>query len=299
MVKQREFEIVLSLSDEYSVSSLCKVMNISKSGFYKWKNNKDKLNRWELNRLNLSKEIVKYHNQNPSYGYHRITYMIKKDTGWMISDNLVHKVCKILKIYSKAKHYRHVKKEDKEEHKTYPNLIQNDWSTKRPFEKVVSDGTMIRFKGIPYDWNYYVDIFDNSIVGSDVSNYNHCVDTGNHTRALKNMLKNKIKRGYKDQETIFHSDQGSIYTSASFNDVYKDYNIIRSMSRAGTPTDNPYIESKNGWLKMEMKLDFDEDGFDTVQEFIDYIIYYHNNLRPSYSLNYKTPVQYRTELGFN
>ncbi len=32
------------------------------------------------------------------------------------------------------------------------------------------------------------------------------------------------------------------------------YNIIRSMSRIGTPTDNPIIESKNGWLKTECTL---------------------------------------------
>lgn len=63
------------------------------------------------------------------------------------------------------------------------------------------------------------------------------------------MLNNKIKRGYKDLETIFHTDQGAIYSSLSFNNILKDFFITRSMSRAGTPTDNPVIESKNGWLK--------------------------------------------------
>ncbi len=48
------------------------------------------------------------------------------------------------------------------------------------------------------------------------------------------MLQNKIKRGYKSQETIFHSDQGAIYSSKAFNNVHKNYNIIRSMSRIGT-----------------------------------------------------------------
>lgn len=273
-------------------------MNISRSGYYKWKANRESLNQRELDRVTLSEYILKWHKKKPSYGYHRIAAKIRDELGWIISDNLVHKVCKILKITSNAKHYRYKRRKDKEEHKIYPNLINKDWKTTRPFEKVVSDGTMIFFKGKTYDWNFYVDIFDQSIIGSDICEYHHCIDTTNHVSALKDMLKNKIKRGYKDQETTFHSDQGSIYTSTSFNDVYKNHNIIRSMSRAGTPTDNPYIESKNGWLKMEMKLDFDENEFGTVYDFIEHIIYDHNHLRPSYSLKYKTPFQFRTELGF-
>jgi transposase InsO family protein len=70
------------------------------------------------------------------------------------------------------------------------------------------------------------------------------------------------------------------------------------MSRVGTPTDNPVIESKNGWLKKEMYIDFKQDNFENVGDYINAIIYDNNNYRPSYALKYKTPVQYRTELGF-
>lgn len=107
-----------------------------------------------------------------------------------------------------------------------------------------------------------------------------------------------IKRGYKSQETIFHSDQGTIYSSVAFNNAHKDYNITRSMSRIGTPTDNSIIESKNGWLKKEMYIDFNQEDYDTVEDYINDIIYDHNYLRPSYALNYKTPIEYRTQLGF-
>ena len=120
----------------------------------------------------------------------------------------------------------------------------------------------------------------------------------NHNKAAKNMLNNKIKRGYKDLETIVHTDQGIIYSSMSFNNIFDSYNITRSMSRAGTPTDNPVIESKNGWIKKEMYIDFDINNYNTVNDFIDDIIYDNNNYRPSYALNYKTPIEYRTQLGF-
>ena len=70
------------------------------------------------------------------------------------------------------------------------------------------------------------------------------------------------------------------------------------MSRIAIPTDNTIIESKNGWLKKEMYLDFNQDDYDTVDDYINAIIYDHNNYRPSYALQYKTPVEYRTQLGF-
>lgn len=96
-----------------------------------------------------------------------------------------------------------------------------------------------------------------------------------------------------------HTDQGSVYSSEGFYQAHKDYtNIIRSMSRAGTPTDNPIIESLNGWIKEEMKIDFNLKSAEGIPSFIEKYVRYFNNERLSYKLNYKTPVQYRIEQGF-
>ena len=119
----------------------------------------------------------------------------------------------------------------------------------------------------------------------------------NHNKTVENMLNNKIKRGYKDLETIVHTDQGIIYSSVSFNNTFDSHNITKSMSTTGTPTNNPVIESKNGWIKKEMYIDFGINNYKTVKHYIDDIIY-DNNYRPSYALNYKTPIEYRTQLGF-
>ena len=62
------------------------------------------------------------------------------------------------------------------------------------------------------------------------------------------------------------------------------------------------IEEETGKIevldKKEMYIDFDINNYNTVQEFIDEIIYDNNYLRPSYALNYKTPIEYKTQLGF-
>ncbi len=80
------------MSKEFSVKSLCVVMNISRSGYYKWLKTKDVLNRYEINRRDLEELIRDIHKRKPRYGYHRINAIIRRETGWIVSNNLVHKV---------------------------------------------------------------------------------------------------------------------------------------------------------------------------------------------------------------
>lgn len=218
-------------------------MKVSKSGYYKWLKNRDILNNYELNRKDLGKLIINIHNRKPSYGYHRINAVIRREIGWIVSDNLIHKVCKILNVKSKAKHYKY--KRPGEESFKYSNVINGNWNTTRPFEKIVSDTTTFWLKK-KYDWTFYLDVFNNEIVGYDVRDSMNGNGVLNHKEALNNMLNNKIKRGYENIETIVHTDQDSVNSSVSFNNIFNSYKVTRSMSRAGTPTDNPVIESKNG-----------------------------------------------------
>ena len=138
------------LNEEYNLKSLCEIMKVSRSGYYKWLKNKDILNNYELNRKDLGELIKDIHNCKLSYGYHRIKKIILEETGWIVSDNLVHKVCKMLNIKSKAKHYKY--KCPGEESIKYSNIINGNWKTSRPFEKVVSDTTTFYFKKKKYDW---------------------------------------------------------------------------------------------------------------------------------------------------
>ena len=69
--------------------------------------------------------------------------------------------------------------------------------------------------------------------------------------------------------------------------------ITRSMSRAGTPTDNAAMEAINGWVKAELFMDLHVTGDRPVQEEVDDYIVFFNELRPAYALHYLTPKQYR------
>ena len=115
-------------------------------------------------------------------------------------------------------------------------------------------------------------------------------------KCLKQLVERVKEQPYP---VILHTDQGSVYSSTGFYLAHKDYTIIeRSMSRVGTPTDNPIIESINGWIKEELKHDFDLKNVKSFPEFIENYVYYFNNERLSCKLNYKTPVQFRIEQGF-
>ena len=71
------------------------------------------------------------------------------------------------------------------------------------------------------------------------------------------------------------------------------------MSRAGTPTDNPVIESMNGWIKAQIRSDYRINDYDNIEDFIKGYIRYYNHERPMYALNYKSPAEYTLSQGFH
>ena len=53
------------------------------------------------------------------------------------------------------------------------------------------------------------------------------------------------------------------------------------------------------WIKEELFLDFNLKQSDNVEQTIKDYVYYFNNDRPAYSLEYKTPTQFKTKLGLS
>lgn len=107
---------------------------------------------------------------------------------------------------------------------------------------------------------------------------------------LKDLL--DLKKEHSEFEMVLHSDQGSVYSSKAFNDLLP-VNITRSMSRAGTPTDNAAMESINGWIKAELFTDLHVTGDKSVEQEINEYITFFNEQRPAYALNYLTPTEYK------
>lgn len=276
---------------DYPVTELCTIMGVNRSGYYKWKARKGSKNRYEKDREMLTELLTEVHKKHRSYGYHRLAAVIKRETGWLFSDNLAHKCCKYAGIKSRCNHYRW--KPPKEEKKTCPNLIKNNWNASRPLEIVVSDMTVLNINGNKYEWTYLLDTFNNEIISSHLSS--RAGDPKPYYDCLDDLIE-KVKE--QNEPVVLHTDQGSVYSSTAFFYAHKQYNIIRSMSRSATPTDNPIIEAINGWIKSEIYSEGWHKRYLHANEMISDFVEYFNNYRPAYALNYKSPVQFRIEQGF-
>jgi transposase InsO family protein len=262
-------------------------MGVSRSGFYKWHKrlaNPSNRTKTFVNNLLLFKE---YHEKYPSHGYRWLNAKILFDTGQIMSDSYAHKCCKTLGITSKVRRKRYRK--PGERYRIYPNLLMAHLNITGPMQCIASDMTAFYSQGQYYELTLYLDLWNNEILAHSLSAKRG--DRMTYINGLRQIL--DLKGVDSKMHTILHSDQGTVYASKAFNELLPAYNIERSMSRAGTPTDNGTIESINGWVKAEMFNDFHITGNEDIYAEIDRYIKFFNEERPAYALDYLTPKQYR------
>ena len=279
--------MIMELSGEFPVTLLCETMGIQRSSFYAWKKHlSDPADRTKnfVSNILLFQE---YHLRFPSHGYRWLNAKIRLDTGLVLSEPYAHKCCKTAGIKSKAKHYKYKKPGDP--YRVFPNLLLSEMQIDGPLQCIVSDMTAFYVKGVYYELTLYMDLWNNEIVSHSLSSKRG--DRMTYISGLENLV--QLKKQHPEYQMILHSDQGSVYASKAFNELLPMYGITRSMSRAGTPTDNAAMEAINGWIKAELFMDLHVTGEKPVQNEIDDYIIFFNEQRPAYSLNYLTPKQYR------
>ena len=105
--QRKDYEIIEEMREKYPVDFLCRLMDVNRSGYYKWRQRKGTLNRYEQNRIVLTELLRTAHEKHPSHGYHRLALDVSSETGWVFSHNLAHKCCKAAGIRSKARKRRY------------------------------------------------------------------------------------------------------------------------------------------------------------------------------------------------
>lgn len=262
-------------------------MGVNRSGFYKWRKRLKEPSNITKKHISDTALFLEYHEKYPTHGYRWLNRLIRNELGLVMSNNYAHRCCKNAEIKSKSSHYKYKKAGNP--FKAYPNLLSADLNINGPFECVVTDMTAFKCCGKYYELTMYVDLWNNEIVSYGLSDRRG--DPASYHDGLAKLIEKK--KEYQDLKLILHSDQGSVYSSKSYNELLPLYNITRSMSRAGTPTDNGAMEAINGWVKEELFIDFKiEDSNDPVKLVEDYIRFF-NEKRPAYALNYMTPVEYK------
>lgn len=279
--------MILELSGDFPVSLLCEKMGIQRSGFYNWKHTLIyPANRTKALLRNLSL-FEEYHLRCPSHGYRWLNAKIRLDTGMVVPDPYAHKCCKMIGVKSESKHYKYGKPGNP--FKIYPNLLMSEMRIDRSLQCIVSDMTVFYVKGVYYELTLYMDLWNNEILAHALSSRRG--DRMTNLSGLDDLI--ELKKQYPQYQMILHSDQGAVYASKAFNDLLPMYSITRSMSRAGTPTDNAAMESINGWIKSEIFMDFHVTGESPVEQEVDAYIMFFNAERLAYSLKCLTPQQYK------
>lgn len=230
------------------------------------------------------------HSHYPSQGYRAINDTLLNMYGWVVSDISVLKSMRRLGI----KGYVRKQKQPStlcSQHDRFPNILNRCFSAEKPMQKIVTDVTYLSHKGKWYYFACYLDLFNNEILDWELS------DKFDNFLVMKPAKRILEKAKSTDTQILLHSDQGVQYSSAGYSNLLKSYNIIQSMSRAGTPRDNAVIESFFGRFKDVLRSHFRYWKCDDLNKVIADAVHYFNYLRPVRKLKGKTPVQYRIELA--
>lgn len=275
---------------------MCDISCVSRSGYYKYFSSttikKRKSN--EVRDLESKNNILKAYNfKNRKKGARQIKMILNNHFG--INYNLK-RIRRIMKKYNiicphrKANPYRRMMKATKE-HTVLPNLLNREFKQKCPGKVLLTDISYLFFKnGQKAYLSTILDASTNEILSYNISKslkIDIVIDT------LDKLIKNNSYILRKD--SFIHSDQGVHYTSPTFQNKVKKYNLGQSMSRRGNCWDNAPQESFFGHLKDETNIKACETFEDLVKE-IDSYMDYHNNFRAQWNLKKMTPVQYRNHL---
>lgn len=225
----------------YPVKSLCRVLHLSESGYYRWLRNRDKRSSRQLLAVKI-KEIIAEHPDNCNYGVNRIclaleqagidvsrrtVYRIMKENGWLHKRRVPHGITKAAT-----------------EAQEQENLLKRDFGAERPLKKFLTDITEVQCADGKLYVSPIMDCFNGEIIALEMRDNMKkelCIDTVRQLRRLCPPLNG----------AVLHSDRGSQYTSAAFRAELARCGLVQSLSGVGRCFDNARMESFFATLKKE------------------------------------------------
>ena len=285
-VKLKLAEQLYTESPEISIPLLSRALMLPKGTVYNhlFRNKKGKTQaaqkREELRPM--VEEI--YHESRETYGAGRVAAVLQ-ERGLNVSEKLVARIMHEngwFSIRGGAK----VLYQKQEERRA--NLVQQQFTVRRPDEVWVSDVTYFKLHGKTYYICVVIDLFARRVVGWSMS-------MKNSTRLTKRTFLQAYRERQPEKGLIFHSDNGSNYISATFRNCLKSLGITQSFSKAGVPYDNSVCESFFHTLKAEELYRINYHSERELRVGITNFMHRYNAERPHSFLNYKTP-NYAEEL---
>ena len=173
-----KYQAILKNKYAYSISFLCKFFEVSRSGYYKWLKQKDKLDK-DLALGKLIQECQQKTKQ--TYGYRRVKLWLSKYKGLHINQK---RVLRVMRRYGLLSEIRRPGPYQKgiTRFKTYENLLKQEFAAQKPNEKWVSDISYIHTQQGTLYLAVIKDLFDHSIVAYETGTRQ---DNGMITRLIE------------------------------------------------------------------------------------------------------------------
>lgn len=270
----------------FPIEMMCKVLGVSRSGYYSWL--KRKPSKRALEEKELMKQIKEIHkNSKGTYGSPRIREELKKNYVH-VSRRRVARLMKKAGIYNKVKKRFKTTTDSKHKFPVAPNLLNRVFKVDELGKVWVSDITYIRTRE---GWLYLtviIDLCDRKVIGWAISNTLKTSETV--VPAWKMAIKNRPVNDY----LIFHSDRGVQYACTEFKELLATNPfVMQSMSKKGDCWDNAVAESffktiKTEWIYRNIYVTRKQA---TVSVF-EYIETWYNTQRSHSSLNYLSPEEF-------
>jgi len=269
----------------YSVSLLCRVMGVSRSGYYGWERRRDRQpNPEHEEKLSWVKDLAvasKY-----SYGARRIAKALKV-LGYPVGRQQAASLMREAGVRARYKRRYRVTTDSNHKQPVFPNRLERDFQPVAANHVWAGDITYIwTLEG----WLYLavvIDLYSRKVVGWAMGKR---LASSLVTDALLMALWSR--RPAKGQ-LIHHSDRGVQYASRAFRKLLKDNGIKGSMSRKGDCWDNAVVESFFGRLKSEqVQWHSYQTREDARQDIVEYITMFYNSHRLHSYLGYQSPDQF-------
>lgn len=275
--------------DDYPVSEMCRILEINRAAYYKWKNHENSQND-TLNEL-IAGKVEKIHAEHPDMGYRRIRDTLEHDHDINVNDKRILRICRKKKIQSYVKHrYNCCTKPASDPAYVAENILNREFKSDRPNEKWLTDVSEFKYgigedekKGKIY-LSVILDLCGNRPIAIEYSDHND--------NPLVFNTFDKALSANPGAKPIFHSDRGYQYTSKIFRQKIVDAGMIQSMSRVGRCIDNGPMEGFWGTMKREMyygrKYKTKEALIKAIEDYIDY----YTNKRVQRNLGIVTPMEF-------